>query len=382
MDQLTFTKKTDQSIGPSAENLANALGISPEELDEALQIPSAQRYIPFTVSGGTRVVYRTHSRIKFIQQKIKNRILADCINYPKYVFGSIKDPDFKRDYVNCAAQHCGARSLLKVDIEKFFDNISIGNVRRIFRDLLHYPDPVCSMLCDLTTHNGYLPQGAPTSSHLATLCFFKEEPDIVEQAQAQGLVYTRLMDDITVSSKSYDYDFHRLERLIRNMIETKDLTVNEGKSETFPTVSSTTLVHGLKINTETLRVSDKTLSNIRAAINQLEKDAKQPNKRTLSNYRKRYERTSGSLSVLHRLGHPKYEKYRRKLRRLRPLPSPYFLNKTWELMESIENIQDMRESAIYRKRFYMLHHKLNLAQRTFKAEAKTMRERLKEIKPK
>tara|TARA_B100001059_G_scaffold227680_1_gene257760 strand:+ start:4450 stop:4605 length:156 start_codon:yes stop_codon:yes gene_type:complete len=51
-------------------------------------------------------------------------------------------------------------------------------------------------------------------------------------------------------------------------------------------------------------------------------------------------------------------------------------------MESIENIQDMRESAIYRKRFYMLHHKLNLAQRTFKAEAKTMRERLKEIKPK
>jgi len=80
MDQLTFTKKTDQSIGLSADNLANALGISAEELNEALQIPPAQRYIPFTVSGGTRVVYRTHARIKFIQQKSKNRILADCIN--------------------------------------------------------------------------------------------------------------------------------------------------------------------------------------------------------------------------------------------------------------------------------------------------------------
>jgi hypothetical protein len=97
MEQLTFSKTTDQSIGPSVENLANALGIPTSDLKAALTIDANDRYIPFRVSGGTRVVHRTNPRIKQIQQKIKDRILADCIKYAKYVFGSIKDPDFTGD---------------------------------------------------------------------------------------------------------------------------------------------------------------------------------------------------------------------------------------------------------------------------------------------
>jgi RNA-directed DNA polymerase len=317
MEQLTFSKTTDQSIGPSVENLANALGIPTSDLKAALTIDANDRYIPFRVSGGTRVVHRTNPRIKQIQQKIKNRILADCIKYPKYVFGSIKDPDFTRDYVNCARQHCGAKSILKVDIEKFFDNIDYVVVHDIFKKLFCYPDIICDMLCDLTTHEGFLPQGAPTSSHLATLCLFDKEPDIARLAKSKGLVYTRLMDDITVSSKKFNYDFQRMERMITDMIDSKRLTINKEKSNTTPVVTSTTTLHGLKISSGKLRVSDKTLSNLRAGIKNLEEDAEIPNVRTTESYRKRYESISGKLTVLQRLEHPKYSRYRTRLKKIR-----------------------------------------------------------------
>jgi hypothetical protein len=67
--------------------------------------------------------------------------------------------------------------------------------------------------------------------------------------------------------------------------------------------------------------------------------------------------------------------------KIRPLPSKYFLNKTWKLFNIVEATQHENTSTIYKKRFYLLHHKLNLTKQRYKAETEIMRERLRDIPP-
>jgi hypothetical protein len=59
---------------------------------------------------------------------------------------------------------------------------------------------VAQCLTKLTTRNGELPQGARTSNHLSNLVLWRVEPDVYAHLTARGLRYTRLIDDIIVSS--------------------------------------------------------------------------------------------------------------------------------------------------------------------------------------
>jgi hypothetical protein len=53
---------------------------------------------------------------------------------------------------------------------------------------------------ELTTKDGFLPQGAKTSNYLANLVFWKHEHSIVEVLTKHGWRYSRLTDDITAST--------------------------------------------------------------------------------------------------------------------------------------------------------------------------------------
>ena len=58
-------------------------------------------------------------------------------------------------------------------------------------------------LTQLTTRQGELPQGAITSSFLANLVFWQDEPILHTKLASQGLIYSRYVDDIAVSSKAF-----------------------------------------------------------------------------------------------------------------------------------------------------------------------------------
>ncbi|GJI92539.1 hypothetical protein RugamoR1_57020 [Rugamonas sp. R1(2021)] len=64
-----------------------------------------------------------------------------------------------------------------------------------------FSDEVAEILARLTTKDGGLPQGAVTSSFLANLIFWNYEPGLVERLNANGLTYSRYVDDISVSSR-------------------------------------------------------------------------------------------------------------------------------------------------------------------------------------
>ena len=134
--------------------------------------------------------------------------------------------------VKNAQIHCGAKWLIKIDVEDFFDNISERQVYHVFRNF-GYPKLLSFKFARLTTkvsmdgrnrffsrwqtkapsrsmrsywngQVGCLPQGAPTSPILANLVCASLDKDLAKQSKIHECIYTRYADDIVFSALSMD----------------------------------------------------------------------------------------------------------------------------------------------------------------------------------
>ncbi|KDC32855.1 RNA-directed DNA polymerase [Bordetella bronchiseptica F4563] len=148
--------------------------------------------------GTIRNTYDALEPLKEVHRRIKGQIL-DHVNYPAYLTGSIKGTDYK---VN-ASLHVRAKIVINEDISGFFPSTSADRVFSIWRGFFGFSEDVAQCLTQLTTKHGELPQGAITSSFLANLVFWRDEPALRARFAAQGLVYSRYVDDIAVSSKAF-----------------------------------------------------------------------------------------------------------------------------------------------------------------------------------
>lgn len=144
----------------------------------------------------------------------------------------------------CANQHVGARWLIKMDIQGFFESISEIKVYRAFKSLGYQPlvafelarittFPVNSMLSprwykpEWRANNenkvipsystkliGYLPQGAPSSPMLSNVIMKDIDEQIFQISESNGLVYTRYSDDLTFSTYSRDFNRKKASKFI------------------------------------------------------------------------------------------------------------------------------------------------------------------------
>ncbi len=124
-----------------------------------------------------------------------------------------------------ASRHVNARWLLKIDIERFFESIKEPYIASVF-ERLGYPDLLSFQLARLCTRLpsvksrkeifkrrskpalglmqyewiGFLPQGAPTSPHLANLVMRRFDGRVMAAARKAGLRYSRYSDDMIFST--------------------------------------------------------------------------------------------------------------------------------------------------------------------------------------
>tara|TARA_A100000171_G_C2112250_1_gene135699 strand:- start:265 stop:1179 length:915 start_codon:yes stop_codon:yes gene_type:complete len=148
--------------------------------------------------GSVRNTYDALEPLKEIHRRIKNQIL-DHVSFPTYLTGSLKGCDYKTN----AALHAHARIVINEDISGFFPSTSADRVFNVWHEFFGFSEAVAQCLTKLTTRQGELPQGAITSSFLANLVLWQDEPILQARFAAQGLVYSRYVDDIAISSKSF-----------------------------------------------------------------------------------------------------------------------------------------------------------------------------------
>jgi RNA-directed DNA polymerase len=113
--------------------------------------------------GGFRKICKPSFKLKKIQKTINKRILQP-IQLPAFLHGAVKGKSTK----TLVQEQTGKPFVLTVDIKDFYPNIHYSKIISIYRRI-GCSDHVAQLLTKLTTYDGCLAHGFPTSSSLANL---------------------------------------------------------------------------------------------------------------------------------------------------------------------------------------------------------------------
>lgn len=393
MTKLNPEKISNGSIA-SLDNLCSVLDIARDDLNSALLLSGVERYKQDSrpkKDGSMRMIYNPHYLIRKIQRRINKRIFSNpnVIKWPDHIFGSIpnqiddNDGHIPKDYISCARLHCGSKSILTIDIKDFFDNIHQVYVEDIFLEFLKYDKKVAAALADICCLDSHLVQGALTSSYIASLCLWDVEGEIVKNLHYKNLVYTRLVDDINVSSKVSDYDFSYVMRVIEEMTTKKGLQLNHKKTCIQYISTRPLTVHGLRVAFTEPRLPSDEVRKIRSAVKNIETLASELNYRTSHAYRKDFNRCMGRVNKLKRIGHNQHTNLLNRLRKIFPLPSKKDIERTKKIIERLEaDYPNKQDTYWYWRRYYLAHERLTVVKRTFPSTAKELRNRMQLLRPK
>ena len=177
--------------------LASALRVPEEELAELAKLANkSYSKVPPKPGKKPRECFNAKPRLKAVHKKIKEAIFHR-VEFPMYLTGSIKG----RDYILNADLHKNKAVLICEDVKKFFPSVRAERVKDVWINVFGFSEDVALLLTQLTTKDGGLPQGAITSSYLANLVFWRDEPLLEAKLAARGIDYSRYVDDIAMSSK-------------------------------------------------------------------------------------------------------------------------------------------------------------------------------------
>lgn len=173
-------------------------------------------------SNRDRIINPSTSRLKEMQECITN-YLSETFELPDYMYGGVE----KRNNILNASAHKGNKYKFKTDIQDFYSFITCGKVRAKLIDL-GFPPKIAMILTRLTTYNGHLPQGAPSSVFLANLVFTDTGNKIQKLAAEHNITYTSYIDDVVLSSKT---DFKSLTLEVISILREDGFRINNKKTD-------------------------------------------------------------------------------------------------------------------------------------------------------
>ena len=237
-------------------SIALDVGLSEESVLEIIQ-DAPLRYKVYAIpkkGGGKRVIAQPARELKLIQRSISRLILE---GFPVHAAAMAYREGV--GIADNARSHVGKWPILKLDFEKFFNNISAAAWRRFLTSQRVIPiDRADAAFITKALFWGMggkepfcLSIGAPSSPMLSNIIMFDFDKNMHKFSVKHGIRYTRYADDITVSAK--DVDALRLfEKHLRSYIErnkTPLLILNEEKRASF-SASERRLVTGLVLTPE------------------------------------------------------------------------------------------------------------------------------------
>ena len=272
---------------------------------------------PFTKpDGSVRQTYDPAAPLKDIQCRI-NRNIFSQVEFPTYLQGGIRDRNNPRHCIANAKLHSGATIVINEDISSFFPSITSQQVRDIWQNLFHFPTEIAEAMTTLTTYQGILPQGAPTSSYLANLVLWKHEPDLVTELNSKEIRYSRYVDDITLSSAHFldnRQKAHAIRR-VRRLCMANGFEVKRRKQR-LETSGQPMRVNNLLIN-RGITLPKEERARIRAAVNAC---VRHPDTtRNSDEYRKLFNSTLGRVNRLRQFHRHEGERLLKRLDACAPL---------------------------------------------------------------
>lgn len=179
--------------------------------------------------------------------KVQRWLVTNVLNHATPVVHSASKAFApKCTLVQAAEPHCGARWLIKVDVQNFFESVSEIAAYRAFRRLGYQAlvafelARICTRMgnytprrghaqwmrnkvrlpYEITKYNhstgrmGHLPQGAPTSPMLANIAMQAADAEFDALARATGMMYTRYADDLVFSTRDKGFTRERASGIV------------------------------------------------------------------------------------------------------------------------------------------------------------------------
>lgn len=179
------------------EKLLHELDSNSDELYNQWKKPKKESDGSIKVTNGviqTREINAPVINLKTIQSRILTKCLYS-IKLPPYFYGGVK----KKDGVLNARFHQGNKYFFQTDLKNFYPSISYKMVENVLRKKGFYPE-VAKIITRLSTKDGVVPQGCPTSSFLAALVVENLIGDVIQKYIVKGYKISVFVDDITISS--------------------------------------------------------------------------------------------------------------------------------------------------------------------------------------
>ena len=200
-------------------------------------------------SSGKRQIDIPSRELKGVQRTILRRIIEQ-FSPTEMAFAYVKG----RSAIAAARRLCGRQNVFRVDLKDFFPSIDERRVYGLFRKE-GFNEKVAFFLTRLTTVNGVLPQGAPTSPHISNLICRSMDLRLNKLSERWRISYLRYSDDLFFYSPS-NFNPLKFLRRVENIVRENGFRLGSKKTRYFPKgVPRTTL--GLLTHGKTPRLPGK-----------------------------------------------------------------------------------------------------------------------------
>lgn len=274
ISQKTQTKTVPLGGAPlkSLRDLEYRLGIKRETL-ESLAKNFGDNYAPFCQTKAPKPHAKTikvakfrhidnpREQLKAVQNRILDRLLAP-VELPHFIFGAVRN----RCVRGHAREHHGATTLVKMDLRAYYPSITNRHVFYVWKELLHCSPRIASLLTKLTTYDGHLPQGAPSSPAIANILLASIYSPILQKCEEFNITATAWVDDLIFSGGGA----RAVMQIVRSTLASYGLRLSSKKTCILNSHAAK-VVTGARLGKNGLRACKLKLREIRAGIFNLER---------------------------------------------------------------------------------------------------------------
>jgi RNA-directed DNA polymerase len=191
-----------------------------------------------------RIVLNPTGELRRIQSSLLRGLFKGRLRPTPFSFGGVPG----RNAVQNASQHLKSRFAYTTDIQNFFPTISAWRVRSMFESRLQCSSEVSQLLTKLCTYDGHLAQGLITSPVLADQAVRRVDFRIAGLCRCHQLIYTRFVDDVTVSGWfSLDMQKSGIISLVRRILDECGFQIAQHKEQAGIVSDGETAITGLRI---------------------------------------------------------------------------------------------------------------------------------------
>ena len=249
------------------KHLTFKLGLTPIQLDK-ISSNTLKFYRPKTIetAGKQRQLNIPIGQLRRIQNRLN--LLLQSEDLPDNMHGGIPN----RSPFTYVSKHVGKKTQIKSDIRDCFPTISNMRVYGLFIELGCSPD-VARYLTKLTTVNGSIPQGSPTSTVIANLATKKLANRLNGLAKSYGQAVNAdtFVDDIVLSGPPH---VTKSFKTVLKIIEQEGFQPNTKKTK-IQMKGDLHILAGIRTDKKVIDVQPDKLIEVNQMIQRIKKDVLQ-----------------------------------------------------------------------------------------------------------